>query len=246
MKTAQESRSGPGRAPVPDATPAPVRARERRDPRATREALLSAGAELFAARGFDGVSVEQLAERAGVNKALVSYHFGGKRGLYGSVLSETFAELAERVSALEAREPSPPEFLRGLIALFRELAEKRRPNFPAILLREALSRGLQPELLAAFLSVIGSVRRVVERGVREGHFRRVDPLQVHFGLIGALAFFFATEPMRREAAASGELPVRFPTPEAFTRYVEELTLRGLAPDTPAHGIRRRRAPRKGA
>lgn len=226
--------------------PTPARKRERRDPRATREALLSAGSELFAAHGYDGVSVETLAERAGVNKALVSYHFGGKRGLYGAILRETFAELAERVAALEAQASSPPEFLRGLIALFRELAEKRRPNFPAIFLREALSRGLEPEMLTAFLSVIGAVRRMVERGVREGHFRRVDPLQVHFGLIGALAFFFATEPMRREVVAHNKLPLRFPTPEAFTRYIEELTLRGLAPVPDPPAARRGRAHRKGA
>jgi hypothetical protein len=112
-------------------------------------------------------------------------------------------------------------------------------------LRETLSRGLPEELLPAFLSVIGAVRRTVERGVREGHFRQVDPLHVHFGLIGAIVFFFATEPMRRELAAQKKLPVRFPTPAAFTRYIEDLTLRGLAPEPVPHA-RRRRAQRKGA
>ena len=222
----------------------PFRSRERRDPRATREALLRAGAELFAAQGFDGVSVESLAQRAGVNKALVSYHFGGKRGLYAAVLRETFAELAERVRQLEAAGPAPPEFLHGLIEIFREVAERRRPNFPAMFLREALSRGLQPEVLPSLLSVIGAVRRMVGRGVREGFFRRVDPLQVHLGLIGALVFFFATEPMRRAVVAAGDLPLRLPTPEAFTRYIEELTLRGLAPETTRRAPRSHRAKRK--
>jgi len=220
--------------------PAAPRTRERRDPQATREALLRAGAELFAARGFDGVSVEALAERAGVNKALVSYHFGGKRGLYASVLRETFAEVAERVRRLEAADPAPPEFLRGLIAVFREMAERRRPNFPAMFLREALSHGLEPGVVPHLLSVVGAVRRMVGRGVREGLFRRVDPLEVHLGLIGALVFFFATEPVRREAVAAGDMPLRFPTPEAFARYLETLTLRGLAPESPRRPGRSRR------
>ena len=227
-------------------SPARPRRRERRDPQATREALLRAGAELFAARGFDGVSVGALAERAGVNKALVSYHFGGKRGLYAAVLRETFAEVAERVRELESADPAPPEFLRRLIGVFREMAELRRPNFPAMFLREALSHGLEPDILRHLLSVVETVRRMVARGVRTGQFRRVDPLEVHLGLIGALVFFFATEPVRREVAAARGLPLRFPTPEAFTRYLETLTLRGLAPETPRRPARARRAQAKGA
>ena len=55
---------------------------------------------------------------------------------------------------------------------------------------------------------------------------------MHFGLIGSLVFFFATEPARRKAAATGELPFAMPTADSFVRYLEELTLRGLAPADP--------------
>ena len=79
----------------------PGRERERRDPGATRQALLQAGAALFSERGFDGVSIEDVADRAGVNKALISYHFGGKRALYVAVLESAFASMAERLHAIE-------------------------------------------------------------------------------------------------------------------------------------------------
>ena len=46
------------------------RERERRDPEATKQALLEAGSVLFAEHGFDGVSIDDVAGRAGVNKAL--------------------------------------------------------------------------------------------------------------------------------------------------------------------------------
>ncbi len=51
-----------------------------------RERLLQAAAPLFASRGFNGVSVRELAESAGVNVAAISYHFGGKAGLYTASL----------------------------------------------------------------------------------------------------------------------------------------------------------------
>ena len=77
------------------------RGRGKRGPEATRQALLRAGAELFAERGFDGVPIEEVAGRAGVNKALISYHFRGKRGLYVAILESAFASLAERLRAIE-------------------------------------------------------------------------------------------------------------------------------------------------
>src|SRR5437667_3373971 len=58
----------------------------RRDAAATRDALLAAGTELFAERGYDGVPVWAVAQKAGVNKAMINYHFGGKRKLYRAIV----------------------------------------------------------------------------------------------------------------------------------------------------------------
>ena len=52
------------------------------DAERTRQALLDAALEEFAAKGFAGARVQDIADRAGVNKQLISYHFGGKAGLY--------------------------------------------------------------------------------------------------------------------------------------------------------------------
>jgi AcrR family transcriptional regulator len=94
----------------------------RRDPAATREALLEAGTELFAERGYDGVPVSVIAHKAGVNKAMINYHFGGKRKLYLAILNATFAEIVTSVEHL-AESPRPaPEVLRELIAMVGEVA----------------------------------------------------------------------------------------------------------------------------
>jgi AcrR family transcriptional regulator len=47
-----------------------------------RRALLAAARKLFAERGFDGVSVKEVAQATGHNAALINYHFSGKEGLY--------------------------------------------------------------------------------------------------------------------------------------------------------------------
>lgn len=54
----------------------------------TKEALLASAIEIFSQKGFDGTTVKDLSEAAGVNISLVSYHFGGKEGLYNACLEK--------------------------------------------------------------------------------------------------------------------------------------------------------------
>ena len=215
-------------------------ARAPRNAIATRKALLEAAALLFSERGFDGVPIEDVAARAGVNKALISYHFGGKRGLYTAVLESGFAAMAERLEAVEAKARNASQEVRGLVDAFRRMAAEH-PGLPTLFLREVLATGVIPAVVPYLVRIVGVSRRLAERGVREGRFRRVDPMLLHFGLVGGLAFFFATEPARRRAASEGRLPIPMPDPKAFVEYLEELTLRGLAPLQRAASLRRKGA-----
>ncbi len=213
---------------------------ERWDAAATKAALLEAGAALFAESGFDGVPTAAVAARAGVNKALISYHFGGKRGLYQAILAAGFAEMAERLKAVEARNEDAREALRELLGAFAAVRE-RRPDFPILFVREVLSRGIDPGVLPHLAEILGVTRRIAERGMRKGVFRRVDPAAMHLALVGSLVFFLATEKARRRAIDARVLPPMPDFPE-FVRYVEELTLRGLAPGPASPARHRKGAP----
>ena len=215
---------------------------EKRDPVATRRALLEAGAHLFPLGGFDGVSIEDLADRAGVNKALVSYHFGGKRGLYVAGLESAFAEMAGRLRAVDGEGVDAREGLRRFFQAF-EAMTRERPDFPTLFLRELLSSGIEPAVVPHLLEIVAVSRRLAERGRREGAFRRVDPLLFHFGLVGALCFFFATEGARQRARMAGQIPFEMPTPQAFVHYLEDMTLRGLAPGPSPTRTRKRKGAR---
>lgn len=216
------------------------RGRGKRDPEATRQALLQAGAELFSERGFDGVSTSEVAARAGVNKALISYHFRGKRGLYVAILESAFASLVERLRAIETDTKSAPDTLRAFLETFARFT-RERPGFPTLFMREVLAAGIDEAVLPHLLDIIGFSRRLAERGAREGVFRRVDPLLFHLTLVGSLIFFFATEPARRKAAAQARVAFVLPDSKGFLQYLEDLTLRGLAPQDPPSRLRRKGA-----
>src|SRR5437588_1453371 len=61
-----------------------------RNPERSRARIIEAATEEFAAHGYAGARVEAIAHRAGLNKQLISHHFGGKEGLYRAVLADRF------------------------------------------------------------------------------------------------------------------------------------------------------------
>src|SRR6201991_1502436 len=63
-----------------------------------REQLLDVGRTLFAERGFEATSIEEIAARAGVSKPVVYEHFGGKEGLYAVVVDREMEHLLETVT----------------------------------------------------------------------------------------------------------------------------------------------------
>ncbi|MFN8091929.1 MAG: TetR/AcrR family transcriptional regulator [Vicinamibacteria bacterium] len=227
--------------PVVAPAAAPGRARERRDPEATRQALLAAGASLFGERGYDGVPIDDVAARAGVNKALISYHFGGKRGLYAEILAHGFREMAVRLDEAESGALDAASALHDLLRVFQEYC-REHPEFPGLFIREVLSTGIEPRVLPHLVTIVGIVRRLGARGAREGTLRPVNPLLLHFGLVGPLVFYASTEPARRRAVAEHGLPLAMPSVPEFVEYLEDLTLRGLAPASRRAAPRRRSTP----
>ena len=72
----------------------------------TRETLVQAAMEIFGRDGFHAASTRAIAEEAGVNQALIAYHFGGKEGLYLAVFESITAQISTQmqpvVSVLES------------------------------------------------------------------------------------------------------------------------------------------------
>ncbi|WP_181782598.1 TetR/AcrR family transcriptional regulator [Pseudonocardia pini] len=83
-----------------------------RDSAATRRALLAAGRELFATTGYDGTTVRAIAERAGVNQALVFRHFGSKDGLFAAAVTGQALEVLHDGPADQVL----PRTLRAILA----------------------------------------------------------------------------------------------------------------------------------
>jgi len=84
-----------------------------------REQLLGIGRHLFAERGFEGTSIEEIAAQAGVSKPVVYEHFGGKEGLYAVVVDREVERLLAMATTLLGGDHNRAKFEAAAVSLLR-------------------------------------------------------------------------------------------------------------------------------
>ncbi|GAB3405915.1 TetR/AcrR family transcriptional regulator [Flindersiella endophytica] len=92
----------------------PPAARRQRDPERTKARILEAATDEFAAHGYAGARVSEIAARAGANKQLISYYFGGKEGLYRAITEQWLQDQHE--AAPEQRDMTIGELSASFIS----------------------------------------------------------------------------------------------------------------------------------
>lgn len=180
-------------------TPAPAKeeaaTERRRDPVATKAALLRAAVAEFAAKGLAGARIDEIAQRAGVNKQLVYHYFGSKDDIYAAALETVYAEIREREKALHLTDLPPVAAMERLIGFsFDYLAE--HPEFLALLndenRQEARHIRGSERLEEMHSPLVSLMQQTMERGAAEGLFRRdLDPVQLYISIAGLSYFFFS-------------------------------------------------------
>jgi AcrR family transcriptional regulator len=154
--------------------------------------ILKVATAEFADKGLSGARVDAIAAATETSKRMIYYHFGSKEGLYLAVLEESYRRIREIESHLNLEDLAPEDALRKLVAFTFDYQHDNE-DFIRLVMNENMHRG---EYLARSKTIqdlnvpaIEAVRRVYERGVKAGVFRRgVDPTDLHMS-ISALSFF---------------------------------------------------------
>lgn len=176
-------------------TPAAAAPRRERDPAAAKQALITAAVAEFAAKGFAGARVDEIAAAAGVNKQLVYHYFDSKQGLYLVALESVYAEIREKEKKLTLDALEPMEAMAQLVAFsFDYLAE--HPEFIALLADENRNQGTHlrasERLRKMHSPFIEMLEATLERGVAAGVFRAdFDAINLYISIAGISYFFFS-------------------------------------------------------
>lgn len=198
-----------------------------RDADESRQRVWASAAEAFARRGFDGAKVDEIAADAGINKAMVYYHFADKITLYRAILQDMFASVARATADVREKGGDPESQLRAYVAALIHAAEER-PHFPAIWLREIAEEGrhLDEGIFAAMRSVLATLGAILQDGVKTGVWRPVDPFLIQAGVAAPVMLVLATRNVRQRAglgAIDGDV-------HALVEHVTTMTLAALAVD----------------
>ena len=151
-----------------------------------REQLLDVGRSLFAERGFDATSIEEIANRAKVSKPVVYEHFGGKEGLYAVVVDREMHLLLQRITDSLSAANHPRALLERAACALLGYIEDDTDGF-RILLRDSPVAATS----GTFASLIGDIATQVEHVFgqefkKRGYDAKLAPLYSQ-ALVGMVA-----------------------------------------------------------
>lgn len=189
-------------------------------------AILDAAVELFSARGFNAVSMREIASSAGVSKANIYHHFDSKEALYRAILEQSARELSGLVESLAQGRGSYAsritEFAAGHLQHLEANSLASR-----LIIREAFSgddessRFLVDQVFGSIFERIVSIFRT---GQQAGALRSdLDPALCATLLMGADIFFFQARGVLSQLPQAGFAS----DPSRFSREMVEVLLRGM-------------------
>jgi len=179
-----------------------------------RAQLLDIGRRLFAERGLDGTSIEEIAAQAGVSKPVVYEHFGGKEGLYAVVVDREVERFLTMATTLLDGEDTMAKFEMAAVELLRYI-QSNSDGF-RILVRDS-----NPSGSGTFASLMGDIASQVEHLLgavlkKRGYDPRLAPIYAQM-LVGMVA-----------SAGQWWLDERKPRLEEMAAHLVNLAWNGLA------------------
>jgi TetR/AcrR family transcriptional regulator len=187
MAISQRARRAVSRAGVP---PRHVVQRRASD---TRDKIVAAALEAFAERGLDGARTRDIAARAGVNQGLITYHFSSKEQLWKAAADRIFALLGEefgrRLEALNDVEPVAR--LRAVARHFVRFAAAH-PELHRFMVETGKNDGSRLQWLVDrhVRPLYEASRQLIEAAQGEGALPDIDPVHLHYVIVGAATHLF--------------------------------------------------------
>jgi AcrR family transcriptional regulator len=178
---------------VPRQPPSPRAAESRgSNGEGARQNIIAIATEEFAAKGFSGARIDEIAARTNTSKRMIYYYFTDKEGLFVAVLEEAYGRIRQIESTLDLDHLEPEQALRALVGFTFDYQNENQ-DFIRLVMVENIHNGAhlaKSKLIQDLnVSVIQTLRRIYERGRAAGVFRDgIDEIDLHMS-ISALCFF---------------------------------------------------------
>ncbi len=193
----------------------------------TEEVILEAAKTVFIRKGMDGARMQEIADEAGINKALLHYYFRSKQKLFDAVFSmvlrSTFNEMREIFSGEFSVEQAVRKFADSYINTLIQ-----NPYIPEFVIHE-LNKDVEALqlLVSKNLPDITPFLQVIEKEIAEGKIRKMDPRQLLMNTISLCIFPFVGRPIITTILFEGDSNAFYQTMERRKSDVADFILNSI-------------------
>jgi len=164
----------------------------------TEEKILSAAQNVFIRKGMDGARMQEIADEAEINKALLHYYFRSKQKLFEAIFKSVFGKIMPNIMLMVNSDKPVEEKLGAFIENYIDILMKN-PFLPAFILKE-IHR--DPEFLAGMIKESGinpqQIIAMFKKEMDNGKIRRMDPRDLIINIISLSVFPVAGKPLLSE------------------------------------------------
>jgi len=162
----------------------------------TEELILVAAKDIFQAKGMDGARMQEIADRAGINKAMLHYYYRSKQLLFEAVFKNAFALLAPQLNAVLNDDSFIEEKVRSFTSNYISFVIKH-PYLPNFIIQE-LNRN--PDFIINLKNNIGfpnleKFKKQVHKEVEQGIIRPISAEQLFINILALNIFPFVAKPL---------------------------------------------------
>jgi TetR/AcrR family transcriptional regulator len=197
-----------------------------RDREVTIPAIMAAAEIEFATNGFAAARTESIAERANVVKGMIFHYFKSKEGLFEAVLERAYKPLSEALDVSFEKNLSATDALLKLVErLLNAMAE--RPLSPVILMLESIQGGGKHLRKIGAPSLYTRLEKLLARGIADGEFRKMDPLQGAINILGLCGFYYCAANNFAQATPKARNPLSKASLNSHTEEVMIMIKRSI-------------------
>ena len=166
----------------------------------TEEKILDAATDIFLKRGMDGAKMQEIADRAGINKALLHYYYRSKEKLFLTVFRKVFPRILPGTLQVFQTNLDFFEKLKGFIDGYITILSTYR-ELPLFIIGELtrnpdiIVQSLTDTLNSMDFDIIGTIEEDLRREKEAGHIIDIDARQLMVNVISLCIFPFAGRPV---------------------------------------------------